>query len=140
MQRDYPGEFQEQTGAGAAIVGSYKPYGVERFRVVMRAQQKQWRCVSLAGELGNQICEPDLTPRGIVTEGLSHYLPTGAAELVLDVMPGFFNGFRSSRAWSEIDQSLNVGERFLTRKFFPDFCLRRRRRIRTNDRSESKQD
>jgi hypothetical protein len=80
----------------------------------MRAQQKQWRCMPLAGELGNQIYELDFTSRGVVSEGLSRYLPTGAAELVLDVMPGFFNGFRSSRAWSEIDQSLNVGESFLT--------------------------
>src|SRR5262249_19042898 len=114
MQRHYPGQFQEQTGAGSAVVSSHKPYGIEHFRVVMRAQQKQWRCLPLAGELGNQICELDLAPRGIVGERLSCYLPAGAAKLLLDVMPGFFDSLGSRWARSEIDQSLNVGESFFT--------------------------
>src|SRR5262249_2706208 len=114
MQRDYPGQFQEQTGAGAAVIGSHKPYGIKHFRVVMRAQQEQWRCVSLAGEFGNQIYELDLAPRGIISEGLSRYLPAGAAKLLLDVMPGFFDTLGSRWARSEIDQSPNVGESFLT--------------------------
>ncbi len=90
----------------------------------MRAQQKQGRRVSLAGKLGNQIHELDLAPRGVVGERLSCYLPARAAELVLDITPGFLDSLGSRRARSEIDQSLNMRESFLTRKFFPDFCLR----------------
>ena len=139
MQRDYPGEFQEQTGAGAAIVGSYKPYGVERFRVVMRAQQKHGRRVSLAAKVGNQVDELDLAARGLVAKRLSRHLPARLMELVLDVMPGFFNRFGSRRAWPEVDQSLNMRESFLARDFFPDFWLRCGRPIRTNSRDPGNQ-
>jgi hypothetical protein len=79
----------------------------------------------LAGKLGNQIYELDLTPRGVVGECLPFYLPARPAELILDIMPGFFDSLGSRRAWPEIDQSPNMRESFLTRKFFPDFCLRR---------------
>ena len=78
----------------------------------------------MAGKLGNQIYELDLAPRGVVGERLSCYLPAGAAELVLNITPGFLDGLRSGRAWPEVDQSLNMCESLLARKFFPDFCLR----------------
>ena len=90
----------------------------------MRAQQKQRRRVPLAGKLGNQIHELDLAPRGVVAERLSCYMPAGAAELVLDITPGFLDGLGSRRTRAEVDQLLNMRESFLTRKFFPDFCLR----------------
>ena len=66
--------------------------------------------------------------------------PAGAAELVLDVTPGFLDGLRSSRSRPELDQLLNMRESFFTRKFFPDFCLRCRRRIRTKYRDADNQE
>jgi hypothetical protein len=79
----------------------------------------------LAGKLGNQIHELDLSPRGVVDEYLAFYLPARTAELVLDIIPGFFDSLGSRRARPEIDQSLNMRESFLTRDLLPDFCLRR---------------
>src|SRR5882757_971166 len=87
----------------------------------MRAQQKQRRRVLLARKLGNQIRELDLAPRGVFGERLPCYLPAGAAELVLDITPGFLDGLRSRRAWPEVDQSLNIRESFFTRDLLPNF-------------------
>jgi hypothetical protein len=56
------------------------------------------------------------------------------AKLVFNVIPGFFNRFRSRWARAEIDQSLDMRKSFLTGDFFPDFCLRCGRAICTDDR------
>jgi hypothetical protein len=64
-------------------------------------------------------------------------MPAGAAELVLDITPGFLDGLRSRRAWPEVDQSLNMRESFFAREFFPDFCLRRSQSRRPKQRGEA---
>src|SRR5438876_3751913 len=125
MLPDYSRQFQEQACARAGIVSSHELYGIKCFRVVMRAQQEQGRRVSFAGKLGNQIYELDLSPRGVVGECLPCYPPARTEELVLDIMPGFFDRLGSRGAWPEIDQSPNMRESFLTRDLLPDFCLRR---------------
>jgi hypothetical protein len=125
MLPDYPCQFQEQACARAAVVSSHELYGIKRFGVVMRAQQEQGPLISLAAKLGNQINELDLASRGVVRERLACYVPVRTAELLLDVLPGFFNRFRSGRARPEVDQLLNMRESFLTGKFFPNLRLRR---------------
>ena len=124
MLPHYSRQFQEQACARAGVVSSHELYGIKRLRVVMRAQQEQGRRVSLVWKLGNQIHELDLSSRGVVGECLPFYLPSRTAELVLNIMPGFFDRLGSRWAWTEIDQSLNVRESFFTGKFFPDFYLR----------------
>ena len=119
---DYARQFQQQTRAGAAVVGSDKPDGVEQFCVVMRAQQKRGRRrVPFTGKSGNQIYELDLAPRRVVTERLPRYLPTRSLKLPLDVISGFLKRLGSSRARPEIDKPLNLSKGFLARKFLPNF-------------------
>src|SRR5690349_15184807 len=101
----------------------------------MRAQQKQRRRVPLAGKLGNQIHELDLAPRGVVGECLSGYIPAGAAELVLDVTPGFLDGLRSRRARPEVDQALDVSQGFVPGDLLPNFrCARLCNRSREQEK------
>src|SRR4029077_2777613 len=140
MLPDYSRQFQEQACARAAVVSSYELYSIKRFRVVMRAQQKQGRRVSLAVKLGNQIHERDLSPRGVVGECVGFYLPARTVELVLDIVPGFFDSLGSRRARPEIDQLLNMRESFHTRNLLPDFCLRRARYFRIDNRRADNQE
>ena len=87
----------------------------------MRAQQKQGGPrILLAGKLGKQIYEVDLPPWSVVTECLTRYLPAETPKLILDVISGFFDSRRSSRARPEINKPLNMSEGFLAGEFFPN--------------------
>ena len=128
MLPDYPGEFQEQACAGAAVVGPDKLNGIEHFCVVMRAQQKRGRRrLPLRRKLGNQIYEWDLASRSVITKCLARDLPAGPTELILNVISGFFDSLGSSRAGPETNEPLNMCKRFLAGEFFPNIrriCLR----------------
>src|SRR5437870_658151 len=139
MLPDYPGQFQEQARAGAAVIGPDKPNGIERFCVVMRAQQKQrGRGISLAGKLGNQIYEMDFALRSVITECLSRHVPAGTPKLILNVISGFLDSLGASRARPEIHKALNMSNGFFPREFLPDFCLCRAERADLNKRDEKK--
>src|SRR5207245_11727208 len=86
----------------------------------MRAQQKgRGRRRPLARKLGNQIYELDLASRSVVTECLTRYLPARATKLILNVISGFFESLRSSRARPEINEPLNMSKAFLAGEFLP---------------------
>jgi hypothetical protein len=132
MLPKYSTQFQQQTRARAAIVRSDKPEGVESLRIVVGAQQKRRRAVSCCRKSGNQIHKPDLAARRVIRECLSRHLPTRQTQLILDVIPGFFDRLRSRWTRTEVNQPSNMIQSFLAGNFFPNAGLRGTRRLPTN--------
>src|SRR5438128_1471450 len=92
----------------------------------MRAQQERGGGrICIASKSSNQVHKVHFSPRRIIGECLTCYMPAGVSKLLLDVIPGFFNRVRAPRVWPQIDESLNMSQSFLAREFLPDLRLHR---------------
>src|SRR5438093_10471501 len=96
----------------------------------MGTQQKTRRRAPLCAKPRNKINEPYLASRRVIRECLPSYLPPDQPKLILDVIPGFFDRFRSRRTRPEVNQALDMSQSFFTGKLFPNPRLRRSLRIR----------
>jgi hypothetical protein len=142
MQAKHPTQFQQQASARTAIVRSDKADRVERLCIVMGTQQKRGRRAPLPRESRNEIQELNFAAWRVVRECLPRHLPTRESELILDVIPGFFDGPRPGRTRPEINEPLDMSQSFLTGKLFPNLRLRRTPRLsaqcRDNEKNQSR--
>jgi len=84
----------------------------------------------MRGKSCNEIDESYLASRRVIRECLPSYLPPDQPKLILDVIPGFFDRFRSRRTRPEINKALDVSQSFFTGNLLPNLRLRRSLRIR----------
>ena len=101
--RQYATEFQEQTGARAAIICAYKRKGVEDLRIVMGAQQKERRRAPLPRKSRNEIHEANFAAWRVFGERLSAHLPARKPKLAFNVIPRLFDRLGTGGTWTEID-------------------------------------
>src|SRR5437773_1399450 len=87
----------------------------------MRADEK--RRSPLGAECREQVHELHFPARRVVGETLSFHFPSSALELLDQIRSGLFDRFGAGRPWTEIDHRLDMGERFVAGKIFPDFSL-----------------
>src|SRR3979411_2511066 len=87
----------------------------------MRAGEK--RRSALGAERREQVHELHFASRRFLGETLPLHFPSGALELLDQIRPGLFDRFAAGRPWAEIDHRLDMGERFVAGKIFPDFSL-----------------
>src|SRR5947209_16774964 len=111
IQCQNPGELQEQTRAGSAVVRSNELKGIENLCVVMRAKQKHR--LRTGAKSGDQIDEFHFATRSLIGKRLLSHLPAKRLELFLDVSSRSNNCVRTGRPGAEIHQRLNVSERFV---------------------------
>src|SRR4030095_16484320 len=123
MFLDPPPQRDECAAARAAVVRADEANRVEGFRVVMRANKKQLLALRLGKAARDEVKEADGAARGLGGEGLIYYLPAGRLQLVVKIVTRFLDRGRSRRGRSEIDQRLDVGERFFAGKLFPRFAV-----------------
>ena len=72
----HSGQFQEQAGARTAVIRPDKTDGVEGFCVIVGAQQKRCRCISLPGKVRDKINKADFSARCVIRKRLPGHLPT----------------------------------------------------------------
>ena len=106
----------------------------------MGTQQKRGPGAPLPRESRNEIQELNFAAWRVVRERLPRHLPTRESELILDVIPGFFDRPRPGRTRPEINEPLNMSQSFLTGKLFPNLRLRRTRRLSAQCQDNEKND
>ena len=105
MLPKHTSQFQKQARARAAVVRPNEAEGIERFCVVVRAEQKRRsrRLVASSIEPRDEINESNLATRRRVGKNLPGNRPARERELFLDVSPALFDRLSRGRMRTEAD-------------------------------------
>ena len=116
-------ELEQGAGARAAVIRPDKAGRVECLGVVVRTDEKR-RLAFFRRKGGDKIYKLDFAARCFVGKNLAFHFPSGRFELGRQKLSRLLNCFCSRRPRTEVHYRLDVSERFLAGKIFPDFFLR----------------